>query len=269
WSDRSDAAFVRTNCAVLHDSLLSSELFGHEKGAFTGAHVRKEGRFELAHGGTLFLDEIGEISPEIQAKLLRVLETGEFERVGGKETLRVDVRVICATNRDLEGMIADGRFREDLYYRLNVVPIELPALRERPEDISPLFRHFVEKYSREQDTRPLNIDQAMIETLQAMPWPGNVRELANVAQRCVLIGDASPVTASLRQRTAAGAESKTHELVGRTIADVERELILATLDRTRSNKTEAARLLGVTARTLSNKIKFWRAHGLLPAGMEL
>lgn len=266
WSDRQSGPFVRTNCAALQPTLLSSELFGHEKGAFTGADETKEGRFELADGGTLFLDEIGEVSPEIQAKLLRVLETGEFERVGGRETLKVRVRVVCATNRNLERMIEEGTFREDLFYRLNVVPIELPPLRSRKGDIPDLARHFVERCSAELGRKAPEVSQEAVDTLCSHNWPGNVRELANVVQRAVLTnttGVLRPEDFPLaRTRIVSGVSD---DFVGQSIADVERRLILATLQRTGNNKTEAAKILGVTARTLSNKIKLWKEGGLLPA----
>jgi DNA-binding NtrC family response regulator len=261
-SDRRSGPFIRTNCAVLQETLLSSELFGHEKGAFTGAHVRKEGRFELAQGGTLFLDEIGEISPDIQAKLLRVLETGEFERVGGKETLKVDVRVVCATNRRLEEMIARGSFREDLFYRLNVVPIEVPALRLRGDDAVLLAEHFVRRYAREFGSTPKTLTDGAKREILSYPWPGNVRELANVVQRTVLLATEDAISAADLGLTRPAECGEPAKLVGRTIADVERSLILGTLDRTHGNKTHAAQILGVTARTLSNKMKVYRAAGL-------
>ncbi len=265
WSDRQSGPFVRTNCAALQPTLLSSELFGHEKGAFTGADETKEGRFELANGGTLFLDEIGEVSPEIQSKLLRVLETGEFERVGGRETLKVRVRVVCATNRNLERMIEEGTFREDLFYRLNVVPIELPPLRARKGDIPDLAKHFVERCSAEIGRTPPEVSPEAIEVLVAHDWPGNVRELANVMQRAVFTSTTEVLRPDdfplARPRGVSGAPD---DFVGQSIADVERRLILATLQRTGNNKTEAAKILGVTARTLSNKIKLWKEGGLLP-----
>lgn len=263
---RSDEAFIRTNCAVLHDNLLSSELFGHEKGAFTGAHVRKEGRFELANGGTLFLDEIGEISPEIQAKLLRVLETGEFERVGGKETLRADVRVVCATNRNLEEMMTEGTFRDDLYYRLNVVPITVPALRERREDIALLTEHFLGRYAREFKSPAGHMSEKSMAQLEAAAWPGNVRELANIVQRAVLLANTEEVEVDPSGATPAEDEGEAL-LSGESIAEMERRLILGTLRDTAGNKAEAARRLGVTARTLSNKLKGYRERGILPAPM--
>ncbi len=266
-SDRAGGPLIRTNCAVLQESLLSSELFGHERGAFTGAFARKEGRFELADGGTLFLDEIGEIPPEVQAKLLRVLESGEFERVGGKETLKVDVRVVCATNRNLEEMIQAGSFREDLFYRLNVLPIHVPALRERSEDIPVLASHFLERFAREYSSPARRITPASMEHLMAYDWPGNVRELANVVQRSVLLSTGETVEIDLMASPAPKTPScsRGEPQVGQSIAEMERDLILGTLRATGGNKTEAAAILGVTSRTLSNKIRLYRDRGELPA----
>jgi len=186
-SERRERPLVKVNCAALPANLIESELFGHEKGAFTGAIARKIGRFELAGGGTIFLDEIGELPPELQAKLLRVLQEGEFERVGGQQTLKVNTRVIAATNRDLQEEIARGRFREDLYYRLHVFPVTIPPLRERKEDIPLLINHFVKKYGARTGKRIETISQNLIETLQAYDWPGNVRELENVIERAVIV----------------------------------------------------------------------------------
>ncbi len=263
-SDRATGPLIRTNCAVLQDSLLTSELFGHERGAFTGAFARKEGRFELADGGTLFLDEIGEIPSDVQAKLLRVLESGEFERVGGKETLKVDVRVVCATNRNLEEMIQKGSFREDLFYRLNVLPIDVPSLRSRTEDVPLLAMHFLNRFSKEYGSPARRFTTSAIENLQGYRWPGNVRELANVVQRAVLLSteeavDIEDIGGIITHKPAARCEA-----TGHSIADMERELILATLRETRGNKTEAAAILGVTARTLSNKLRLYRDRGELP-----
>jgi DNA-binding NtrC family response regulator len=268
-SDRRDGPLIRTNCAVLQDSLLSSELFGHERGAFTGAFARKEGRFELADGGTLFLDEIGELPAEVQAKLLRVLESGEFERVGGKETLKVDVRVVCATNRNLEQMIGDGDFREDLFYRLNVLPVTVPPLRERPNDIPLLAMHFLNRFSREYGSPARRFTAAGMANLQSYEWPGNVRELANVVQRSVLLSTSEEVPIDLFSKAKATNVEATGGHVGQTIADMERDLILDTLRTTDGNKTEAATILGVTSRTLSNKIRLYRDRGELPVGPRI
>jgi len=277
-SPRKDGPFIQVNCAALSEQLLESELFGHERGAFTGAHRAKPGRFELADGGTLLLDEIGEISPKLQAKLLRVLEEEEFERVGGTTTMRVDVRIIATTNRDLPHEIAEGNFREDLYYRLHVLPLALSALRERPEDVMPLAEHFADRYAR-QNGRPIPVfDAEAAQRLSSWSWPGNVRELENTIQRAVVMLNGDTIgsddlafgPAAVRTRTDDAAESDMDpeealaELIAnRRMADVERVAILATLECTRGNKTEAARRLGLTARTLSNKMKIWRAEGLV------
>jgi len=193
-SKRKDGAFIKLNCAAITDSLLESELFGHEKGSFTDAKERRKGRFELADGGTLFLDEIGDISASAQVKLLRVLQEREFERVGGSKTIKVNVRLIAATNRNLEKMVKEGKFREDLYYRLNVIPIDLPALREREEDIKLLVNFFLEKAIKNHKRNIKILDEAM-EKLMQYPWPGNVRELENTIERIVLIGDENGVNA--------------------------------------------------------------------------
>ena len=281
-SPRRNGPFIRVNCAALSEQLLESELFGHERGAFTGAHRRKEGRFELADGGTLMLDEIGEISPAVQAKLLRVLEEEEFERVGGTTTLKVDVRVIATTNRDLPEEVAKGRFREDLYYRLHVLPLHIDPLRERPEDIVPLARHFVEVYSKAGGIPTPTFNTEAEKRLLEWHWPGNVRELENAIHRAVVLVEGATIepdhlnfqlmprpnvrpkfTLVTDKGDYLGAISASSPLANRTIADLEREAILCTLEATRGNKTEAARRLGVTARTLSNKMKLWRQLGLV------
>jgi DNA-binding NtrC family response regulator len=262
-SGRADRPFVRVNCAALTETLLTSELFGHEKGAFTGAHQRKEGRFELADGGTLFLDEIGEVSPDLQAKLLRVLELGEFERVGGTRTLKADVRVVAATNRDLEAAIAEGRFRQDLFFRLNVFPITLPPLCERREDIPTLAGHFLAKFRKDLGGRARSFDRSALEALSVYDWPGNVRELMNVVQRGILRAAGEAITSrDLGLEPAQGARAANVPL-GLSIDEAERHLILRTLDLTSWNRTEASRILGVTTRTLSNKLRLYRSQGLV------
>jgi len=281
-SPRRNGPFIRVNCAALSEQLLESELFGHERGAFTGAHKRRPGRFELADGGTLLLDEIGEISPSLQTKLLRVLEEEEFERVGGTTTLKVDVRVIATTNRDLPSEVSTGNFREDLYYRLHVLPIQTTALRDRPEDIMPLARHFAKTYARANGRPVPTFDNDAEQRLFDWDWPGNVRELENAVHRAVILvddGEISPehllfdpkprvnqapkFTLVTDKGTYMGAISSDSPLANRPLADLEREAILCTLEATRGNKTEAARRLGVTARTLSNKMKLWRELGLV------
>jgi DNA-binding NtrC family response regulator len=268
-SDRAQRPFVKLNCAAIPEALLESELFGHEAGAFTGATRRREGRFELADGGTLLLDEVGEMSPAMQSKLLRVLQEGEFERVGGNRTLRVDTRVVAATNRDLQAEVRAGRFREDLLYRLDVVPVVLPPLRERREEIVPLARHFL---------RPgVQLDADAEQVLAAWSWPGNVRELQNVVQRVGLLCDDGVVTGELVRRwlhpggdavtTVAPAAEKVvvlspappsdpvAALVGRPLVDVERELVQRTLAHCGGNRKRTADLLGIGVRTLFNKLQ--------------
>jgi DNA-binding NtrC family response regulator len=276
-SPRQNGPFIRVNCAALSEQLLESELFGHERGAFTGAHKTKEGRFELADGGTLMLDEIGEITPNLQAKLLRVLEEEEFERVGGTNTLKVDVRVIATTNRDLAGEMRSGAFREDLYYRLHVLPVHMSALRERVEDITPLAHHFAEYYARQNGFETPRFTKEAIDRLNSWSWPGNVRELENVVQRAVVmlrqttidVGDLAfgPVSPGGSKSVELSASLPTvalgPSLANRQLEEIERVAILSTLDSARGNKTEAARRLGVTARTLSNKMKLWRSTGLV------
>jgi DNA-binding NtrC family response regulator len=263
-SPRAERPFIRVNCAALTETLLTSELFGHEKGAFTGAHQKKEGRFELAHGGTLFLDEIGEIAPEVQSKLLRVLELGEFERVGGTRTLKVDVRVVAATNRDLEAAIASGRFREDLFFRLNVFPISLPPLAERREDVIVLAAHFLERFRKELGGAARAFDRSAAAALEAYDWPGNVRELMNVVQRGILRASGPSITSrDLGLEPAAAAARPANVPVGLSIDEAERHLILRTLDLTSWNRTEASRILGVTTRTLCNKLRLYRSQGLV------
>jgi DNA-binding NtrC family response regulator len=278
-SSRCEGPFIRVNCAALSEQLLESELFGHERGAFTGAFKRREGRFELADGGTLLLDEIGEISPALQVKLLRVLEEEEFERVGGTQTLKVDVRILAATNRDLQAEVAAGRFREDLYYRLHVLPVHVTPLRERPEDIVPLAEHFTRHYARQNAAGDVRLTPATLDRLTEWPWPGNVRELENVVQRAVVLSRDGEITpqdlmfgpgqTTSAQFDAAEAAIDAAEghlsslLANRRLDELEREAILATVAASGGNKTEAARRLGVTARTLSNKFRQWRATGMI------
>ncbi len=264
-SPRRDGPFVRVNCAALSESLLESELFGHERGAFTGAMQRREGRFELANKGTLLLDEVSEVSPRIQAKLLRVLEEEEFERVGGTRTLKVDVRVIATSNRNLEEALKDGSFREDLYYRLHVVPILLPPLRERSEDVPLLVAAFLARFSAENGKSIRGVTPAALARLGAYRWPGNVRELANLVQRAVVLarGDLLDV-AELPLPALDEGGHRTDALsnaVGMRAEDVERELILRTLRSTLGNRTRAAELLDLTVRTINNKIRLYRSQG--------
>ena len=257
-SPRRDRPMIKVNCAALSENLLESELFGHERGAFTGATERKLGRFELAHGGTLLLDEISEIPVGLQAKLLRVLEQEEFERVGGIKTLNVDVRVISTTNRNLHDEIRAGNFRQDLFFRLNVVPIHLPALRERPADVPALAESFLEEFCREAGEAK-KIEPAGMRLLRSCHWPGNVRELRNLIQRLVVMEPSDRITADrirceLHLRQALGIDDVPCPGVGTSIGEMERNLILSTLEHTLGNKEEAARILKVSSRTLRNKL---------------
>src|SRR5829696_1029487 len=264
-SARAKKPLIKVNCAALPETLVESELFGHERGAFTGAERRKLGRFEAAHGGTLFLDEIGELSPGIQAKLLRVLQEREFERVGGTEPVRVDVRVIAATNRDLEKGLADGAFREDLYYRLNVFPIFIPPLRERRADILPLADYFAEKYAREHGKTIKRISTSAIDQLACYHWPGNVRELENTMERAVLMADGEVIHAHHLPPTLQTAEATgtvVSASLGGTVAAFERSLIEDALKTTRGNRAKAARLLSTTERVINYKVK---KYGIDPA----
>jgi DNA-binding NtrC family response regulator/ligand-binding sensor domain-containing protein len=254
-SHRRDRPMVKVNCAALPASLVESELFGHEKGAFTGAISRKIGRFELADGGTIFLDEIGELPPELQAKLLRVLQEGEFERVGGQQTLKVDTRVIAATNRNLQEEIAHGRFREDLYYRLHVFPITLPPLRERREDVPLLINHFVRKFSAKTGKKIETVSPNVIETLQAYDWPGNVRELENVIERAVIVSQGKQLKLD-DWLPHSGARLDEPTLV--TLEDMERHHILKVLEQTGwriSGERGAAKMLNINASTLRSRME--------------
>ncbi len=261
-SDRAGQPFVKVNCAALSPTLLESELFGHEKGAFTGAVARRVGRFERASGGTLFLDEIGDLDIDLQAKLLRVLQSGQFERVGGNETLQVDVRVIAATNRNLSALIAEQKFREDLFYRLSVVTIELPPLRARTEDIPLLAEHVVRRLARKYRWPQLALAPEAVEYLRARPWPGNVREMQNVLARAailvrgrlILANDLRPTTPS----TVASPAESSHDhpmSLKDLVAETERRAIQHALEQTGWNRTQAARLLGISRRQLFDKIQ--------------
>jgi Nif-specific regulatory protein len=255
-SPRAAGAFIKVNCAALPETLMESELFGHERGAFTGALVRKKGRFELAHGGTLFLDEIGELSLATQVKLLRVLQEREFERVGGTEVLRVDVRLIAATNRNLEQAIAERGFREDLYYRLNVFPIFLPPLRDRKPDILLLADHFVEKYARTHRKRVRRITTPAIDMLVRYHWPGNVRELENVIERAVVVCDGVALHGRHLPPTLQTPESSgTPGSLKAAVGQLERDLLQDALKTSRGSVAEAARLLATTERILRYKLR--------------
>ncbi|MGZ8489125.1 MAG: sigma-54-dependent transcriptional regulator, partial [Candidatus Binatia bacterium] len=249
WSERHDLPFVAINCVGLSKDLLESELFGYERGAFTGAQQRKKGKIELAHGGTVFLDEIGDITKEIQTKLLRFLQEREFERVGGTELISVDVRIIAATNRNLQAAVKNGRFREDLFYRINVVPITLPPLRERKEDIPELAEFFLRRFSLEAKKDFLRIADDAQAKLMAHDWPGNVRELANVIERAVVLGEPPAIQANdlpveilaVSRPITANAHLKYQE----TVDEYRREVIVKTLQQSNGNRTAAAKLLGL------------------------
>jgi formate hydrogenlyase transcriptional activator len=257
-SPRKGRTFVKLNCAAIPTGLLESELFGHEKGAFTGAIGQKVGRFELAHQGTLFLDEVGDIPPELQPKLLRVLQEQEFERLGSTKTIKVDVRLVAATNRDLARMVADGTFRADLYYRLNVFPVVLPPLRERPEDIPRLVRHFTQRFARRMGRRIETIPSAVMDALVRYPWPGNVRELQNVIERAAILspGPSLQVPPGDLQPAAKQAAAPAPPAV--SLADAEREHILGALRETGwvvGGQEGAAARLGMKRSTLYKKMK--------------
>jgi Nif-specific regulatory protein len=257
-SPRANKPFVKVSCAALPDSLIESELFGYERGAFTGAEQRKKGRFELAEGGTLFLDEIGDISPATQVKLLRVLQEREFERLGSTETVKVNVRLLVATNKDLERAIAAGTFREDLYFRLNVFTIFVPPLRERKADLLLLVDHFLEKFSREHHKSIKRISTPAIDMLMSYHWPGNVRELENTLERAVLMCDGQVIHGhhlppSLQTAEASGTVTRVS--LSDAVAGFEKDLIQDALKTTRGNRAKAARLLDTTERVLNYKVK--------------
>jgi len=272
-SKRADGPYVRVNCAALSESLLESELFGHEKGAFTGAYTQRKGRFEMAHGGTLLLDEITETPVRFQAKLLRVLEQQDFERVGGNDNIKISVRIISTTNKDLKQQVIENRFRPDLYYRLSGVRIVVAPLRERPEDLYDLTWHFVNLYAPEMNRRITKLDPAMMEIFRKYHWPGNVRQLRNVVRTCMILGsgevmslaDVSWLFDELQPRPQQNPEQSlpleqfnNMTLAGMPLAQIERQAILDTLRQTQGNQTKAAKVLGISDRTLRCKIKKYR-----------
>jgi len=255
-SPRAEGPFVPVHCAALSPTLLESELFGHEKGAFTGAMERRRGRFELADGGTLFLDEIGEIDAALQVKILRVLEERKFERVGGSVTVNVDVRLVAATNQDLKKQVEEGRFREDLFYRLYVVNLTLPPLREREGDIALLAQHYLKTLAAENNKKEVGLTPEAMEALVAYPWPGNVRELRNVIERMVVLGTGKKLTlqdlpASFRLER---GSSRSTSRAGNRLRDTEQQLIEEALRRQKGNRTQAALDLGISRRTLHRKL---------------
>ncbi len=265
-SPRKNKPFIKVNCAAISEELLESELFGHEKGAFTGAIRSNEGKFVMADGGSILLDEVSEMSAKLQAKLLRVLQEREVDKVGGRDPVKVDVRVMATTNRDLEKTIQEGRFREDLYYRLNVVSIEFPPLRERKSDIPLLVNHFIEKYNQEMNKRIQGITKDAESLLWKNDWPGNVRQLENVIERAVVLAkgpqlDAPNLPPELRNSSPDQINRDGGSRVGMTVAEMERELIFKTLDSVGDNRTRAAEMLGISIRTLRNKLNDYRTAG--------
>jgi len=292
-SRRARQPFISVNCAAIPENLLESELFGHEKGAFTGAVARRIGKFEEANGGTLLLDEISEMHPRLQAKLLRAIQERVIDRVGGGQPIKVDIRLICTSNRDLEGSVKAGEFREDLYFRVNVMTLTPPALRDRPADIMKLAEHFVAKYAAANGVDPLPFSADARRALMAHSWPGNVRELENAMHRAVLLAQGGAIepaaimltsklaaapseptatqpTAASAQPAAASASADPGAFVGRTVADMERDLIIGTLEHCFGNRTHAANILGISIRTLRNKLKQYSGEGVRvpPAAMQ-
>ncbi len=290
WSDRSNGPFVAVNCAALPEHLLESELFGHEKGAFTGAIARKLGKFEIASGGTILLDEISEMDLALQAKLLRVLQEGEVDRVGGTDTVRVDVRILATTNRDLEDWVKEGKFRQDLFFRLNVIPLRLPSLRERGDDALTLAKFFIETYTKDYGLAKASLSQQAIDWLLSYEFPGNVRELQNLMERAVLLANGRPIepghflldpdawpifgdelsttdatTAQDDNMHALQSSGNAPEFFGDSVIplhEMERIMILKGLEMTSGNRTQAAELLGISVRTLRNKLNEYRAMGI-------
>ena len=268
-SPRAGQAFIPVNCAAIPENLLESELFGHEKGAFTGAIAQRQGCFELADGGTLFLDEIGEMPTPLQAKLLRALEERRFRRVGGSQEVVVDVRVIAATNRNLEQARQEGVLREDLYYRLNVFHLDLPALRDRDEDRLLLAQHFVSEFAHREGKPVVGFDNEAKVAIMRYAWPGNVRELRNAMERAVIVARGPVLGPETLPPTVRGGATGYEPvlLAGMTVDDAERQLIFLTLERTGGNKTRAAKMLGISLKTLHNKLRRYRDLGILPGGV--
>jgi len=263
-SARAAGRFVALNCGAIPGEILEAELFGHERGAFTGAHQRRIGKIETANGGTLFLDEISELSPDLQVKLLRVLEQRRITRVGGNDEIAVDFRLVAATNRDLDAEVAQGRFRQDLYYRLKVVTVALPPLRERPDDIPLLIGHFIQHFNEQLGRRVSGVSPALLDALRAQPWPGNVRELRNVVENMVLFCRGEEL--ALADRPAdnprggrRAPDATPGEFVPRSMAEIEKEAILRTLEVTGGHRARAAQLLGIGLRTLQRKLKEYGA----------
>jgi transcriptional regulator with GAF, ATPase, and Fis domain len=279
-SPRRDHPYIKVNCAAISETLMESEFFGHERGAFTGATERREGRFELANHGTLLLDEVSEIPPGLQAKLLRVLQEREFERVGGNRTIKVNVRIIATSNRDLMGYVEKGAFRQDLYYRLNVFPVIVPPLRERPEDIVALAEHFLSRFARKHGIKVTGLSDSARNAVMTYRWPGNVRELQNTIERAVILSEGGrPVTAASLglpgdlnamdppPRAEEPAEIEETLVPGKAVGEIfrldelEKQAIQAALRQTGGNRTQAAAALGISIRTLRNKLQAYRDAG--------
>jgi DNA-binding NtrC family response regulator len=264
-SERAERPMLAVNCAALSENLLESELFGHEKGSFTGADRLRRGRFELADGGTILLDEISEIAPGLQAKLLRVLQESQFERVGSSVTQQVDVRVVATTNRNLEEEVAAGKFRQDLYYRLNVVPIELPALRNRLEDVPELARHFLHLVAKRDKNAFRHLEPDAMRVLQRYAWPGNVRELQNILERAVVLESAPGIiraqTIEPWLKNGEAAIAAAQSLAGKPLADIEKQVIISTLQQFHGHRIKTATALGIGVRTLGMKLKRWKETG--------
>ncbi len=268
-SPRAAGPFVKLHCAALAESLLESELFGHERGSFTGAVARRDGRFQQADGGTLFLDEIGEISPSTQVKLLRFLQDHEIERVGGNQTLKLDVRVVAATNRDLTAQVRAGKFREDLYYRLNVVTIEVPSLRQRPSDIPLLAAHFLGRFARGEGKSIRGFTDEALERLVRHPWPGNVRELENVVERAVVVAVGDTIRAEDLPAgigLTSGKNGGMPVIPGASLAELERWAILRTLEHTGGSTSRAAEILGISTRTIQYRLHDYQTRKESPTG---
>jgi two-component system, response regulator FlrC len=279
---RKNGPYISLNCAAIPENLLESELFGHEKGAFTGAVARRIGKFEEAIGGTLFLDEISEMDINLQAKLLRAIQEKEIVRIGSNKPVKVDIRLVATTNRDLEREVKAGTFRQDLYFRLNVINLTLPALRERKGDIPALAKFFVEKYAQQNGVPVKPLSEAALDKLLNHTWPGNIRELENIMHRAVLIARGDQIgpeaigvghenvvlnaTQSIQQSAAPAAPTAADQMVGKTVAEVEKDLIVRTLDKCLGNRTHAANILGISIRTLRNKLKQYTDEGMsIPA----